>query len=145
MMRVGSPPDEGSVSTLELGVLPGLSALALMMMVRPSGVDSRIDLSLLPLLDGAQECVAAGAVSSLQAANLRLRSALRNPDQFQAHPRYALLFDPQTAGGLLASVPGGQADACVAALHALGYARATIIGRVLPRGDAPGPITLVDG
>ena len=114
-------------------------------MARPSGVDARIDLSALPLLDGAQECVAAGIVSSLHGANLRLGSALRNPDQFLAHPRYALLFDPQTAGGLLASVPSGQAEACVAALHALGYVDATVIGCVLPRGDAPEPITLVDG
>ncbi|HEY5762666.1 MAG TPA: hypothetical protein VIS73_05630, partial [Rhodocyclaceae bacterium] len=58
------------------------------------------------------------------------------------HPAYPLLFDPQTAGGLLASVPAAQVDACLAALHELGYARATRIGRVLPAGDALEPISL---
>ena len=56
-------------------------------------------LSALPLLDGALDTVAAGIVSSLQPANVRLRRALRNQEAFARHPRYPLLFDPQTAGG----------------------------------------------
>jgi selenide,water dikinase len=101
-------------------------------------------LSALPLLDGAVECVAAGIVSSLQTANVRLRRALQNQDAFVNHPRYALLFDPQTAGGLLASVPADQVDACVAELRALGYLHTNIIGKILPQGDALAPIVLFD-
>ena len=111
-------------------------------MTKPSGVDAEIQLSAVPLLDGAQELVTAGIVSSLQSANVRLRRALRNQADFVNHPRYPLLFDPQTAGGLLASVPADQAQACVAALHALGYTHTAIIGRVLPQGDALEPIVL---
>ncbi|MEO6623782.1 MAG: selenide, water dikinase SelD [Burkholderiaceae bacterium] len=112
-------------------------------MTRPSGVDAEVDLATLPLLDGALECVASGIVSSLQAANLRLRRALANQGTFTADPRYPLLFDPQTAGGLLASVPADQAQACLRRLRVAGYARAATIGRVLPMGDALAPITLV--
>ncbi len=112
-------------------------------MTRPSGVDAQIQMSRLPLLDGALECVAAGIVSSLQPANVRLRRALANQEAFAQDPRYPLLFDPQTAGGLLASVPADQAQACIARLHAAGYGRATVIGSVLPMGDALAPITLV--
>ncbi len=73
---------------------------------------------------------------------MRLRRALRNQQDALSHPRYALIFDPQTAGGLLASIPPERAKACLAALHALGYAQASIIGRVLPQGEALEPIVL---
>ncbi|MBX9610968.1 MAG: selenide, water dikinase SelD [Burkholderiales bacterium] len=112
-------------------------------MTRPSGVDAELQLSALPLLDGALDTVAAGVVSSLQPANVRLRRALRNQAEFVHDPRYPLLFDPQTAGGLLASVPAAQATACVAALRAAGYAQTAVIGRVLPQGDALEPVSLV--
>ncbi|MFN7504125.1 MAG: AIR synthase-related protein, partial [Limnobacter sp.] len=85
-------------------------------MTRPSEVDAELDLSALPLLDGALEMVSAGIVSSLQPANVRLRRAIRNQADYVNDPRYPLIFDPQTAGGLLATVPGDKAEACVAAL-----------------------------
>ena len=112
-------------------------------MTRPSEVDAEIHLSALPLLDGAQECVEAGITSSLQSANVRLRRALRNQEEFVKHPRYPLIFDPQTAGGLLASVPADRVDACIAALKAQGYPHTCKIGQILPQGDALEPITLV--
>ena len=112
-------------------------------MTRPSGVDAEFHLSALPLLDGAQECVEAGITSSLQSANVRLRRALRNQEEFVKHPRYPLIFDPQTAGGLLASVPADRVDACIAALKAQGYPHTCKIGRILPQGEALEPISLV--
>jgi selenide, water dikinase len=112
-------------------------------MTRPSEVDAEIHMAALPLLDGAQECVEAGITSSLQSANVRLRRALRNQEEFVKHPRYPLIFDPQTAGGLLASVPANRVDACIAALQAAGYPHTCKIGRILPQGDAIEPITLV--
>ena len=112
-------------------------------MTRPSGVDAELNLSALPVLDGAEETSAAGILSSLQPANARLRRALRNQQEAASHPRYPLIFDPQTAGGLLASVPGDRAAACVNALRSLGYKRAAAIGRVLIQGAAMEPIVLV--
>ena len=111
-------------------------------MTRPSAVDAELNLSALPLLAGAEECVAAGIVSSLQSANVRLRRALRNQEAMVKHPRYPLIFDPQTAGGLLASVPPARAEVCIAELRALGYTTTVAIGRILPQGDALEPITL---
>jgi selenide,water dikinase len=111
-------------------------------MTRPSGVDAELQLSTLPLLDGAVDCVQAGIVSSLQPANVRLRRALRNADEFINDPRYPLLFDPQTAGGLLASVPEAQAVACVQALKAAGYPHTAIIGRITAQGEAIEPVLL---
>lgn len=111
-------------------------------MTRLSGVDAELDLAALPLLDGAQECLAAGVVSSLQPANVRLRRAVRHEPEMVDHPRYPLIFDPQTAGGLLASIPADKAEACVAALRQAGYDYAAIVGRVAEQDEPLEPIIL---
>ncbi len=112
-------------------------------MTRASEVDATLILDQIPMLEGARESVARGVFSSLQPQNVRLRRAVRDLDAAQALPDYPLLFDPQTAGGLLAGVPAARAQACVAALRAAGYPHAAIIGAVLPRSDAMEPIRLL--
>jgi len=112
-------------------------------MTRASGVDAELELAALPLLDGAVDTIKAGIFSSLQPANVRLRRALRNPENFVADPRFPLIFDPQTAGGLLASVPPESAAACLSELHQLGYPQAVRVGRVLSQVEALEPITLI--
>ena len=109
-------------------------------MTKPSAVDVELDLAAVPLLDGALECVQAGIFSSLQPQNIRLRRALQDAKRVSEDPRGALLFDPQTAGGLLASVPAENAQACLAELRHSGYPGAAIIGRVLAQGDELEPI-----
>ena len=112
-------------------------------MTKASGVDADVTLAAIPVLDGARESVAAGVFSSLQPANVRLRRAIRDLDAAQREPMYPLLFDPQTAGGLLAGVPGDLAEACVVALRAAGYETAAIIGRVHSLSNALEPIRLI--
>ncbi len=111
-------------------------------MVRASDVDVTIKLAALPLLEGAAETVAAGIFSSLQPQNLRLRRAIRNIEEAAKHPAFPLLFDPQTAGGLLASVSAASAEHCVAELIATGYAQAAIIGTVEARSGALEPVVI---
>ena len=111
-------------------------------MTRASGVDAELEIDALPVLDGAEDCVTRGVVSSLQPANLRLKRALKDQAGVIDHPRYPLLFDPQTAGGLLTSVPAGEAESCLAALKAAGYHASAIIGRITPQGDALAPISI---
>lgn len=113
-------------------------------MTKASEVDVTLSLGAIPWLDGAQETVAAGIFSSLQPQNIRLRRAIRNLEAVVTAPQYPLLFDPQTAGGLLASVPAQHADACLAALHTLGYDRAALIGTVHPKTTHWEPITILD-
>ena len=108
-----------------------------------AGVDVELDLGAIPFLAGALDTVAAGITSSLQPQNLRLRRAVRDHEKAAGDPRWPLLFDPQTAGGLLASVAGSEAEGCVEELRALGYPRAALIGRVLVRSDALEPVVLV--
>jgi selenide,water dikinase len=112
-------------------------------MTKASSVDAEINISKIPWLDGACETVAAGIFSSLQPQNIRLRRAIRNPEMVMSSPFYPLLFDPQTAGGLLASVSADQAEACLAELKTLGYERAAMIGTVQPSSDSLEPISVV--
>lgn len=49
------------------------------------------------------------------------------------HGRDALLFDPQTSGGLLAGVPASAIDEVVTSLRNTGHAQAAFIGRVTDR------------
>ena len=111
-------------------------------MVKAGNVDATLWLPRVPLLDGLTETMAAGIFSSLQPQNVRLRRAIRNLEAVADHPLYPVLFDPQTAGGLLASVPSERAQACVGALRAGGYASAAMVGFVEPRSMSLAAITV---
>lgn len=98
-------------------------------MLKDSGLRAELQLAALPALPGALDLLQQGWVSSLHADNQR--QARRIAEDFDpAAPRCRLLLDPQTSGGLLASLPADSADACVAALRQAGYGDATIIGTI---------------
>jgi selenide,water dikinase len=99
-------------------------------MLRASGVDAVLDLDALPLLDGAAELLEGGIESTLAPDNTDAARPFTAPS---GHPAWRLLFDPQTAGGLVAGVPADKARLCLAALHAGGDAAAVVIGRVVAR------------
>jgi selenide, water dikinase len=106
-------------------------------MLRASAVNAEIYFDAVPTLDGAEQTVARGILSSLQPQNVRLRRAIAAEGNVSEHPRFALLFDPQTSGGLLAGVPEAAAGACLEELHALGYLTSAVIGTVTSRTDHP--------
>jgi selenide,water dikinase len=111
-------------------------------MTKASQVDAVIYIDAVPLLDGALQTVAAGILSSLQPQNLRLRRAVQDIQTASGHPAFALLFDPQTAGGLLAGIPADKAEPCIQALKALGYPDSRIIGKVEVLSDRQSPIQI---
>ncbi|MEB3312918.1 MAG: selenide, water dikinase SelD [Cyanobacteriota bacterium] len=116
----------------------------LLEMVRASRVSVQLDLGSLPVLTGARETLAQGIVSSLQPQNLESAQAIANRADYEVHPDYPLLFDPQTAGGLLAAVPAPQLAACLKALREQGYGAATAIGQVTGK-DSAQPIIINSG
>ncbi len=111
-------------------------------MAQASQANAELDLDALPLLDGALDTARAGIASSLQPDNVRLRRAITNVAEAADHPHYSLIFDPQTAGGLLAAVPAARAQAAVAALRERGYGQAAVIGRVVEGGNGGGMVRL---
>jgi selenide,water dikinase len=101
----------------------------LLEMLQASRVDAVLAIDEIPALEGAREMLGAGIASTLHPSNLAHgRAAIAaGPDAPPAEP---LLFDPQTAGGLLAGVPAERTDSCLEALHRLGYGRAAVVGAV---------------
>ncbi len=116
----------------------------LLEMLRSSEKLAELFISEIPVLNGALECVENGIFSSLQPENLKLTRGIENSQYFANDARYLLLFDPQTAGGLLAGVPEGSARSCVEELQGRGYAQAAIVGRVVDDGSEDGLVTLRD-
>jgi len=94
-------------------------------MCEASGVDAIIDLDAVPLMQGALDLATSGMRSSLFKDN---RSGA-GPVFGAVGPKGDLLFDPQTAGGLLAAVDASQAHDMLLALQAAGYP-AAIIGKI---------------
>jgi selenide,water dikinase len=116
----------------------GLLGHLLEMIRSSSGVGVALRLDTIPILNGAMETIRAGIFSSLQAENERARRGIQNVETAANHERFPILFDPQTAGGLLAGVPRSNAAECLAELRGLGYADAAIIGAVTEgHGDSP--------
>jgi len=102
----------------------------LLEMLRASAVDAELSLAAIPALDGALELLRRGIASSLAPHNLALSSAVDIDGTPATDPRIALLYDPQTAGGLLASLPAESADACLAELRSNGATQVACIGQV---------------
>ncbi|MBZ8180755.1 selenide, water dikinase SelD [Oscillatoria salina] len=102
----------------------------LLEMVKAAGFSVELNLETIPILPGAMETIKRGIMSSLQTQNLRAASYLENAEQFRNLAAYQLLFDPQTSGGLLATIPAEKAEDCLKNLQTAGYEQSRIIGRV---------------
>jgi selenide, water dikinase len=101
-------------------------------MALASNVSLRIHAAELPLLPGALECVRAGYIpgglkANREFAECNVEFGADVPDELRT-----LLFDPQTAGGLLISLAADQTAAAIAELNKAGVP-AAIIGDILPR------------
>jgi selenide,water dikinase len=110
----------------------------LLEMLRASSVDAEVALAAVPALDGALDLLRQGIASSLAPQNRALSDAVDPAAAPGADPRIDLLYDPQTAGGLLGSLPAESVEACLAELRANGAAQAACIGRITgPANGAP--------
>jgi selenide,water dikinase len=97
-------------------------------MVLASEVSISISAGSIPLLAGALDCVRAGHVPGGLKNNRDFAECLVEYDEGVPHDIRALLFDPQTAGGLLISVAADDAVRLTQALTAAGVPVAAIGG-----------------
>ena len=111
-------------------------------MLTASGAEAELDLSAVPVYAGAIAKAHDGVASTLLAENLAQLPLLRG--QIDAATK-AVLFDPQTSGGLLAGVPAEAAAGCVAALRSARHVHAAIVGRIGKVGAGTRGAVLVGG
>jgi selenide, water dikinase len=107
--------------------------------MRASGTDAIVEAGAVPLLDGARELCAAGAVPGGTGRNLAWLSG--SIDGEVDALTLDLLADPQTSGGLLFGVSPSEAEGAVRALAAAGH-RGAVVGRVV-EGD--GRVSVIPG
>jgi selenide,water dikinase len=94
-----------------------------------SKVGVRFFASRIPLLEGALECVRHGFVPGGLKANQEFAECMVSYESGVPEEVRTLMYDPQTAGGLLASVAAKDAEALLNALHEAGVP-AMVIGEV---------------
>jgi selenide,water dikinase len=85
-----------------------------------------------PILEGALDCVRAGYIPGGLKANREFAECVVEYESGISEEVKTILFDPQTAGGLLISVVPEHSESLARALHAVGVA-VKEIGEVLPR------------
>jgi selenide,water dikinase len=102
-------------------------------MLAASGTDADLDLSSVPIYADVLAMARNGVASTLLPENLALLRLLRGDVD---GPTKAILFDPQTSGGLLAGVPADEAAGCIAELRSAGYLHAAVVGHVKHMGVA---------
>ncbi len=113
-------------------------------MARESACAIEIFIDRLPLYPGVASLSRQGIASSLQPQNIRIRHSIKDIENFATHENYPLIFDPQTAGGLVASVAEAQASECLQQLGKLGYDRAQVVGRAIARTESEQILSLVN-
>jgi len=110
-------------------------------MVVESGVTAEIECSQLPLFEGVLECAKKGSYSGANERNAEsVEDRVTIADDIDKATR-AVLFDAQTSGGLLVSIPAENAERFLEHLHARGITAATIIGRIT--GESEGRVEVV--
>ncbi len=103
-------------------------------MAQASAVRAELWLNAIAWADGAVDLAAKGVRSSLYRQNAQLM--VDASDTARGEPSFPLLFDPQTAGGLLAAVPAPAAKPMLESLRAAGGG-GWLVGRILS-ADASG-------
>jgi selenide,water dikinase len=101
-------------------------------MALASDVSLRLRASAVPLLPGALDCVRAGFIPGGLKNNRDFAECAAEFDAAVPPDLRTLLFDPQTAGGLLISVDANSAGQLLTALRAKKIP-AALIGEVVPR------------
>lgn len=112
------------------GLLGHLSEMAVQ-----SRVTAEIYAEKIPVLHGVPDYVAEGIISGGVERNREYASGRTTVSNDVASDIVHVLYDPQTSGGLLISVPEEKAESLLDTLKARGVRHAATVGRVLEASD----------
>ena len=100
-------------------------------------ITMELDVGAVPFMEGAKEYASGGLVPAGSYTNRKL--SLKDVDAAGADELFLdLLYDPQTSGGLLYSIPEAEAETALKALSAaIPDMRPACIGRVKDAGEKP--------
>ena len=104
-------------------------------MAQGSGVQIDLLYGELPFYPNALEMYKKGETTGSNLGNRKLTEGFLKIDANLRSEQEELLFDPQTSGGLLISLPSSQAEELVKALKDAGIEAAAQIGNVLPNKE----------
>ncbi len=109
----------------------------LLTMLSGTDVHAVVYRSALPLLPGAALLLAAGERSTFHEQNRLDDSVCSVAPQLRMDPVVEVLFDPQTAGGLLIAVPGLMLETALDRLRQAGCENAVLVGKILAGKAGP--------
>jgi selenide,water dikinase len=136
VVAAGSP----EAPAFEIHAMTDVTGFGLIGHAREMALGSVVSIELVassvPLLPGARECVRVGHVPGGLKANREFAECVVEYGPAVEEDLKTLLYDPQTAGGLLISVAHGDAARLMNALQSKGIA-AVEIGNVLAKGAKP--------
>ena len=105
-------------------------------MAQSSKVTLQIELSRLLILSGALELAKRGFITRANKTNREFSQSMININSAADNTLQEMVFDPQTSGGLLISVPEQQAEALVGRINEYGGSNvARIVGSVRQRQE----------
>ncbi len=113
-------------------------------MARTSGVSAEIDLSHVPVYAAVRQCLDQEILPGSIERNQEYAMAWIRVPAAGGLENLPILYDPQTSGGLLVSLPGEHAPGYVEALRGRGHAAAAIIGRITPGTGQESEIRIVN-
>jgi selenide,water dikinase len=107
----------------------------LLEMVRASKVSARVYSDRVPVFQGVEDSVKAGMIPGGSQQNLDFINAHVRWEGKVERNRRIVLADAQTSGGLLISLPAGEAGDYLAKIRRAGCQDASIIGEILEAGE----------
>ena len=105
-------------------------------MVKGSQVTMEFSMDRIPIMKESLEMYKKGVSTGVNNYNRELVAGAIRFEKNLPPWHKEIIYDPQTSGGLVVTVPGSQGESLVKALQSAGIRRSSMVGKVKPLSDA---------